>query len=353
MILHEHKEDFQELINIASRELNIEEIYVEKDYFVVLALKTLSKSEHKKNGIFKGGTSLSKAYNLIKRFSEDIDMAAVSNDGKGAGPRPMVVKIEKALTSHEIFTEDKGHIRAKKRSNLRQTVHDYPRIIEEGDNGFGQIEPHVFIDVSRISPGLPFEERPITSYIHDYLLQTDQLKVIKEFELEPIYVNTLCIERTFIEKFGVVVKYASQAEGSQQPIDRLKKGIRHIYDLHLLLQNKRIQDFISGEHTIDQLDFNHFLVRVLNDDLEGMRGTESYEDYMNGNFAESLLYSNIKEVWKELKPTYEGDFKRMLFKNPPPPTSEEIIKSLEQLKSLCEQFDKFKAKYQITFKQEN
>jgi hypothetical protein len=352
MILHKHNEDFQELINLTSRGLDIEEIYVEKDYFVVLALKSLSESKYKKNGIFKGGTSLSKAYNLIKRFSEDIDMAVVSDDGKEAGPRHMVKKIEKALTTNELFTEDESNIRTNKGGRLRQTVYNYPRITEEGDNGFGQVAPHIFIDVSRITPGLPFEERKISSYIHDFLEQTEQLEVIGKFELEPIQVNTLYIERTFVEKFSVVVKYASQAEGSEQPIDRLKKGIRHIYDLHLLLQDERIQDFISGKKSIDKLDFNHFLVRVLKDDLEGMKGTEGYEDYMNTNFGECLLYADVEEVWQELKPTYEGDFKRMLFKNPPPPTSEEIIQSLEQLKALCEQFDKYKAKYEITFKQE-
>ncbi len=69
MILHLRTDDFKELITITSEKLNIEEIYIEKDYFVVLALKGLSESDHKNNGIFKGGTSLSKAYRIIKKLS--------------------------------------------------------------------------------------------------------------------------------------------------------------------------------------------------------------------------------------------------------------------------------------------
>ena len=81
MNLHEQSQDFQELVTNVSQQLKIEEIYIEKDYFVVLALKHLSQSDHRANGIFKGGTSLSKAYGAINRFSEDIDMAILNDNG--------------------------------------------------------------------------------------------------------------------------------------------------------------------------------------------------------------------------------------------------------------------------------
>lgn len=72
MKLHNDKERFQEAIRATSTMFGIEPALVEKDYFVTLFLR---KAVERIPGlVFKGGTSLSKCYNLIDRFSEDIDL---------------------------------------------------------------------------------------------------------------------------------------------------------------------------------------------------------------------------------------------------------------------------------------
>ena len=48
---------------------------IEKDWWVTLVLKAVFKSKYAKHILFKGGTSLSKCWNLIQRFSEDIDLS--------------------------------------------------------------------------------------------------------------------------------------------------------------------------------------------------------------------------------------------------------------------------------------
>lgn len=73
MNLHHDKEAFKELITGASKELGIPANIIEKDYYVTLVLKELSM--HLKDMVFKGGTSLSKCYQLLDRFSEDIDIS--------------------------------------------------------------------------------------------------------------------------------------------------------------------------------------------------------------------------------------------------------------------------------------
>ncbi len=65
MKLHLNKEDFTDLIRLTAQDMNILEVYIEKDYWVCYILKNLSKSEYLENIVFKGGTSLSKAYGLI------------------------------------------------------------------------------------------------------------------------------------------------------------------------------------------------------------------------------------------------------------------------------------------------
>lgn len=69
--LHERK-DFLDLLQIVAGETNIQVGLVEKDYWIMHVLYGLKKQGL--NFELKGGTSLSKGYNIIHRFSEDIDI---------------------------------------------------------------------------------------------------------------------------------------------------------------------------------------------------------------------------------------------------------------------------------------
>lgn len=77
--LHQH-EDFKFFINKAAKEVNLSEFIIEKDYWVTYLLKNLVRSEFNNEFVFKGGTCLSKAYNLINRFSEDIDLLMLETE---------------------------------------------------------------------------------------------------------------------------------------------------------------------------------------------------------------------------------------------------------------------------------
>jgi predicted nucleotidyltransferase component of viral defense system len=82
MILHLHKENFKNAIEITSASMEISPIYVEKDYWVTFALFTIFNNEVGKDTIFKGGTALSKCYSMIERFSEDIDLVILRREGE-------------------------------------------------------------------------------------------------------------------------------------------------------------------------------------------------------------------------------------------------------------------------------
>jgi predicted nucleotidyltransferase component of viral defense system len=65
MNLHEHKEEFQNLVTLTSDYLGIPEVFIEKDYWVTYVLYNLHHSDVSEEVVFKGGTSLSKAHKLI------------------------------------------------------------------------------------------------------------------------------------------------------------------------------------------------------------------------------------------------------------------------------------------------
>lgn len=82
MKLHENLTEFRDLITLTAQEKHISESAVERDYYIVRALKQLADSEEVDSCVFKGGTSLSKCYpGSIERFSEDIDLTFYKTDG--------------------------------------------------------------------------------------------------------------------------------------------------------------------------------------------------------------------------------------------------------------------------------
>ena len=92
MKLHLNKELFENYIALASQEEDIDEAIVLKDYFVTLALEHIYAIHD--DLVFIGGTSLSKCFNIINRFSEDIDLVATAKSRKG-----------KQKATHEIINE--------------------------------------------------------------------------------------------------------------------------------------------------------------------------------------------------------------------------------------------------------
>ena len=80
MILDQHKEQFADAIRLASETLDISPIYVEKDYWITKMLSRLSESTLAPHVVWKGGTSLSKGYGIIDRFSSDIDVAVIAGE---------------------------------------------------------------------------------------------------------------------------------------------------------------------------------------------------------------------------------------------------------------------------------
>lgn len=83
MKLHTHPEEFRELITVVANEKHISESAVERDYYIVMMLKSLADSPYADQCVFKGGTSLSKCYpGSIDRFSEDIDLTFLGMAGR-------------------------------------------------------------------------------------------------------------------------------------------------------------------------------------------------------------------------------------------------------------------------------
>lgn len=82
MKLHENITLFRQAVQFTADQMKIPAMYVEKDNWVTYALFTIFNNDIGKETVFKGGTALSKCYNMIERFSEDIDLVVLRREGE-------------------------------------------------------------------------------------------------------------------------------------------------------------------------------------------------------------------------------------------------------------------------------
>ena len=148
MDLHSDKEAFKEIIALAAEQFSYEQSHVEKDYWVSKILRDISMSEYADKTYFKGGTSLSKAYGLIERFSEDLDLFVFTGD-KGASKqaeKTLNKKLSKYIAelNSDIYKED-----------LSETGGNYRKLYFSYDNVFQGVGLKEHLEVEIKSCDLP------------------------------------------------------------------------------------------------------------------------------------------------------------------------------------------------------
>src|SRR5690606_995040 len=238
MRLHEDTEAFSELVSEAAQTIGLPQIYVEKDYWVTNALKNLSLSPFADSAVFKGGTSLSKAYKLIHRFSEDIDLAVLSGATTDAQRKQLLKRVEQSASAGLVAIDDP---RVSKGSSFRRTVYQYPRSVD-GEN-CGQASPELLIEVNAFTTPEPFEVIPIQTLIADVLDSLNRVDLIEQYDLNSFPLNVLSIKRTLVEKLLGIVKDSYHAD----PVGRLSNRIRHLYDICKILQVDEHRHFLATD----------------------------------------------------------------------------------------------------------
>ncbi len=297
MKLHLNKESFEQAITTTAEHFNILEVFVEKDYWVTHVLKNLSQSKFKDKVVFKGGTSLSKAYHIINRFSEDIDLAIIAPEAASGGAiKKMIKEVEVETTKG--LTEIEVNGITSKGSKYRKTVFEYPRIVRS--NNFGQANDKLLLEINSFADPHPFHEMPIQSMIGEFLIQTDRKEVVEANELHPFNINVLGLERTLAEKILSLVR----AGYAENPMNELAARVRHLYDLHFIVKNENMHTFIAGK------DFAKIIKNVLADDE---RNSQFQGDWTKKPLRESMVFADWEKVWGELQNVYHNQFKSLVF----------------------------------------
>jgi Nucleotidyl transferase AbiEii toxin, Type IV TA system len=310
--LHLDKNLFKDAVKVTAERLNIPPIYVEKDYWVTFALKTIFQAEIGKETVFKGGTALSKCYKTIERFSEDIDLVVLQN---GESPNQLTKKIRRiSAVVSDVLPEVEIENVTRKMGMNRKTAHSYGR---EFNGDFGQIRDVIIVEATWFGYFEPFTTQMLNSFVGEMMCETGQQKPAEEYEMLPFEVRVLAATRTICEKIMSLVRFSY----TENPVIDLRNKIRHCYDLHQLLQQKEFAEFFESD------DFSTMIIKVANDDVASFRNHNNWLVYHPN---ESMIFNDIDRVWKELRSAYNGDFRDLVYGDLP--KDELIVNSLKRIK---------------------
>ena len=216
--LHNDKEKFREAIDLVVYQTGISAEAVEKDYYVTMILKNLA--EKLLFIVFKGGTSLSKCHQVIKRFSEDIDLTIDISLSQGQKK-----KVKETIV---LITEEMG----LKITNLEETKsrRDYNRYIIAYESVLPKtgiiVQPAVMVETSYTAVSFPTVSLPVNNYIGK-MMETEATEFLDVYGLKPFEMKVQGLDCTLADKVFAVCDYYLQ--------DKVKKHSRHIYDIYKLL----------------------------------------------------------------------------------------------------------------------
>jgi predicted nucleotidyltransferase component of viral defense system len=235
--------DFRDAV-IGAREhfdrFGLTEQFIEKDYYVTEALRIVA-NQWRTQVIFKGGTSLSKGWKLIERFSEDIDLFLNKQEfdpplGANRIDRELAA-IESAVGEHPGLTLEPDSSK-RKRGVFRNSYFSYTQQF----SGNQAIANRVFLEMGTRSGTYPTQTVQLSSYVAEFLREIGQ-SLDTEDEL-PFSMLLLDFRRTFVEKLFAI---HSKVVKIQQDGQSIGSYARHYYDLFCLAQKSEVRQMFQTE----------------------------------------------------------------------------------------------------------
>lgn len=265
----EYGKEWKEIIQTVARESKRAELMVEKDTIQSMFLLELSKIDLP--FVFKGGTSLSKAYNLIDRFSEDIDLSMnrKPTQTERKASKEHIVEIAKSL-GMELTNPDQIKSR-----------HDYNMYMFRYDSLFSVNSMEIIIETSYYQTVYPVEKHAVGSFVGKFC-QENGISLPIPFEAANFIMNIQSVERTFVDKVFAICDYRIQ--------NMQDRDSRHLYDICKLLPT------IKMDQELDEL-----IDIVRNDRMHSKNNPSAQLEY------------NIPEILKEIIVSrfYESDYRNV------------------------------------------
>ena len=318
MRLSEHP-DFAAFLTAAAAESGLPETFVEKDYWITEILRTIAATLGER-AIFKGGTSLSKGWNLLDRFSEDIDLFVDPTAEPPLGSSRAIDRTMKKLNSDVSATTGLEFVRPES-----QTIGGRGRIDTFRYNSrFPPLEG--FPPTVRLEPGIQSGKQPaarvkISSIVSNLLIARGAAEELDVEGIEPFEMDLLHFRRTFVEKLFAIHGKVERLEQDGVPLGR---DARHYADLYVLAGHPEVMAMLESEE--------YEAIRLDYDEKSRTYYPNSYRPPPDLGFASSNALFPPDELRARIEPGYEEECRRLFFR--PHPRFGEALERFKEIGNL-------------------
>lgn len=235
--LREHLNELEALVGVTADALGMPAAYVEKDFWVteVLRASSVARTVTMPDGTaepvtftFKGGTSLSRVFGIVERFSEDVDLLAEFPLGASMPARHRTLKaVDADVRAHLGFATDRVLVGSSTEGVKRYTTYLYSAVSASAD-----LREGVLLELGSRGGTHPSSTHSLRSLVADHAIESlgDDESTWEEFAL--FEVNVLSPVRTLFEKLAAVHDAATRQDSAA-----LRKHGRHFYDIHCLVRD--------------------------------------------------------------------------------------------------------------------
>lgn len=210
--------------------------HVIKDFWITEALRAMVNAANRErlHLVFKGGTSLSKGYRVINRFSEDIDLLCVAEGGDGAVHSAMR-RMHHAVANHLGVAPIIDTSRSAK-GLFRPAEFEYPgqTLLE------GEVPGTIRVELSTWGGAIPSENKNLKSLLAEHSPPSKRNDVCEEFA--SFNITVLRPERTLVEKLIILHDAATSNDEHRQ-----RRTARHYYDIWCLLGRDDIRRNLADD----------------------------------------------------------------------------------------------------------
>lgn len=205
--------------------------FVEKDFWITEVLRSVTQPIGGARVVFKGGTSLSKAFGLLDRFSEDVDVLVCPDHGASKGSVDRVLKQLCERTANGLALADEAvKPRTAEKSVHRSVRYLYPTLSEPA-----VVQPGVLLELGIRGGHEPSVNRSVSSLIARYAIDHANVDPTEYEEFSPVDARVLAPERTLFEKLSLLHHLGATFPDSA---DDFRVNGRHLYDVHQLLHDE-------------------------------------------------------------------------------------------------------------------
>ena len=301
MKLHENQPLFAQLLNFAANTLNIRPEFIEKDYWITRALQRMSQNINAEKVVFKGGTSLSKAYRLTNRFSEDIDIAVIDADSfSGNQLKTFIKRLAKDMAAdlEELVVPNV----TSKGSRFYKAIYQYPNLV--GLTSSAVKAGRILIEVNTYANPYRYTNQDVSSFLTEYLLTIGRIDLIEQYDLKPFSINVLDKRRTIVEKLVSLFRFSFEANS----VKSLSSKIRHFYDLYYLINDDECSNYIQSA------DFRYDFQELF---IHDQQQFSEPDGWCTKTIKDSPLLKDFSGIWLKLSPNYRKELTPLAFSEIP------------------------------------